>query len=110
MDYSKLHENQVFQKNFTGRFLAYKVLALNVPEIVIPVDMVEVHLFYKRNFKGQPKDTFKRFCEFHELDEEETIQHYKNTLKWDAFYPKQNLGQNLTDELQCLNDCFFRML
>lgn len=68
-----------------------------------------MEMFYKANFDGPPEEVFKRFCKFHDLDEEEILGLYRSTLKWNLIYPS-NSKQNLTEELENLSEIFLRLL
>lgn len=109
MDYDKLEENKTFAKCYTGKYLAYKIISETVPRSIIPVDTLEVDLFFKQHFKGSPIDVFRRYCQFHDLDVDDTLGLYKSALKWDLIY-KPNKKQDLTEELESLSDCFLKML
>lgn len=109
LDYSKIRENEAFGKRFAGKYLAYKVLSNSVPISIIPVDILEVELFYKEYFKGAPEKVFSRYCKFHDLEEENTLAIYKNTLKWNKIC-NPNPSQDLTLEMESLNECFLRLL
>lgn len=108
-DYNKHKENQIFEKSFTGKYLAYKVLSLTVPKIVMPVDTLAIDIFYKTNFKDSPKDVFERYCKFHELDMDETLGIYRSTLKWNLIYSSYK-KQNPTKKVECLAEVFLRLL
>lgn len=104
-----MEEIEIFEKCYTGKYLAYKVLSMSVPRSIIPVDVLEVDMFFKEHFKDSPIDVFERYCEFHDLDVENTLGLYKDALKWDLIY-RPNINQDLTNEMQSLNECFLKML
>ena len=82
---------------------------LSVPKIVIPLDVIDIELFFKDIFTGCPKEVFARFCKFHDLDVEDTLQSYSSSLRWNLIYP-ENKSKNLTEEMESLNQCFFMLL
>lgn len=108
-DYSKLKENQIFGKLYTGKFLAYKILSNSVPKMIIPADTLEIDLFFKSNFTDNPEDVFRRYCKYHDLDVDETIDLYRSTLKWELII-KENKEKDLTKEMENLTDIFFRFM
>lgn len=108
-DYSKLRENQAFGKRFAGKYLAYKLLSSFIPKSIMPVDFLEVEMFYKENFTDTPENVFKRYCKYHDLEYEDTLNLYKSSLKWNQICTP-NIAQDLTIEMESLSDCFFRIL
>ena len=69
-----------FQKPNACKFIAFKLLSESVPLSTIPIDSVQMNLFYRENFDEHPSVIFTKFCKFHDLNESETLEHYKRSL------------------------------
>ena len=82
---------------------------MTVQRAAVPMDVIDIELFFKEYFTGCPKEVFKRFCECHELDMIDTLEMYRNWLRWDTIYPDKT-GANLTEEMDNPSQCVFRLL
>ena len=41
-----------------------------------------MNVFYRENFDEHSNVIFTKFCKFHDLNETETLEHYKRSLNW----------------------------
>ena len=65
-------------------------------------------IFFKNNFVGSPSDIFHRFCEYHDIDEDETLSRYNSTLRWELLV-NENRDHELTKEVESLSDCLLKL-
>lgn len=104
----KSREIGTFQKPNTIKTLAYLVLAESFAKERIPLDLVEANIFFRSNFKGNKKDVFNKCCLYHELNPEEVLQIYSNTIKTIDYYTlyKQQDKRNKHNTINMLLSVF----
>ena len=76
-NYKSMEQIKSFQKPNACKFIAFKLLSESVPLSTIPIDLVQMNLFYRENFDEHPSVIFAKFCKFHDLNESEALEHYK---------------------------------
>lgn len=108
-NYEKKKEIVGFEQRNASRYLAYMLLSKTVPSCIIPIDIFEAKIFFKKYFEGDVRDVFNKCCEHNEEDAEKVLEYYRHKLNWSKFYSKSHYEaynpkktERRSDSLACI--------
>lgn len=89
-NYEKKKEITGFEQKFASRYLAYLLLSKSVPKCVVPLDLFEANVFFKKYFEGEVNDVFIKCCEFNGTNPDEVLNYFRHKLNWSNLYNNDN--------------------